>query len=115
MRRPRSAAPDFAARRSGVLAPSAMAVKISSLIPAFSAAVCGKALSVSKIRSGVGRLVVNGAAIKNPPRLRFGRQRVYTRNPSKRSFLGAKRLPGNRSAAILSPLPRDEQEAIDET
>src|SRR3989442_14220306 len=52
--------------RSELFAPSATAVKISKSIPAFSAAVCWKAQSVLKMRSGLGRLVAVGVAMNEP-------------------------------------------------
>src|SRR5260370_14469249 len=85
MRTPRSAAPVFAASRVDVFAPSAMAAKISNSIPAFSAAVCWKALRALKMRSGLGRLAAVGVAMDGSS---FRGHRLYTRIPSKRIFRG---------------------------
>src|SRR5580704_2886777 len=63
MRSPRSEALVLAARSAGVLAPVPIAVKTSNSIPVFSASVFWNAFIRVKMRSGVGRFVVEGVAI----------------------------------------------------
>src|ERR1700722_14775636 len=64
MRKPRSEAPIFAASSGGVLVPSPMTVKTSSSIPVFRASVFWNAFISAKMRSGVGRFVVEGVAMR---------------------------------------------------
>src|SRR5579884_335488 len=64
MRAPRSAVPARLAIAAESVAPSAMAVKISSSMAAFKAAESGNARRPSKMRSGVGRFT-DGVAIGN--------------------------------------------------
>src|SRR6267142_2068455 len=113
MRTPRSAAPVFAESRIEVFAPSAMAVKISSSIALFSAALCWNALSVLKMSSGLGLLVAAEVAIDELLSCRLEATN-YTWDSLKTFLLAARQLPGTRPAGILSS-PRNSQEAIDET
>src|SRR5580698_3310593 len=78
MRKPRSEALAFAARSAGVFAPAPMAVKTSSSIPDFRAAVCWKAFMRLKMRSGVGRFVVEGVAIRFVPTEQILSVQIYT-------------------------------------
>jgi len=61
---PRSAAPVFPASKAGVFAPAAIDENTSSSIPVFKASVCWNAFIAMKIRSGVGRFVVLGVAMR---------------------------------------------------
>src|SRR6266404_789887 len=67
MRTPFSDAPIFAARAAAEFAPAPIEVNTSSSIAVRSAAVCWYAFSALKIRSGVGRPVVEGVAMEFPP------------------------------------------------
>src|SRR5580692_5058278 len=78
MRNPRSEALIFAASSAGVFAPTPMAVKTSSSIPDFRAAVCWKAFMRLKMRSGVGRFVVEGVAIRFVPTQQILSVQIYT-------------------------------------
>src|SRR5277367_3452667 len=78
MRKPRSEAFIFVESSCEVIAPAPIAVKTSSSIPDFRAAVCWKAFMRLKMRSGVGRFVVEGVAIRFVPTWQILSVQIYT-------------------------------------
>src|SRR5260370_18050792 len=98
----------------GVVAPSAMGVKMSKSLPGFRAGVCWKAESVLQMCSGVGRLVTVGVAMNELSCPEMWTPKIIYADALKTFLFAASQLPECRPAGILS-VPRNGQKAIDET